>query len=126
MPKKFSISEAEWKVMKRLWRKAPQPAYDLAQELALAEKWQPRTVKTLLNRLVKKRVLDFEKYKNLYLYSPRVTEEECVKAESDECFSARDHSISSPSTLARLLDHPVRAQQLGPFPESLSGTDGRL
>ena len=104
MPKKFSISEAEWKVMKRLWRKAPQPAYDLAHELARAEKWQPRTVKTLLNRLVKKRVLDFEKYKNLYLYSPRVTEEECVKAES-ETFLERMFEGSLSTMLVHFAKH---------------------
>ena len=104
MPKKFSISEAEWKVMKRLWRKSPQPAYDLAHELARAEKWQPRTVKTLLNRLVKKRVLDFEKYKNLYLYSPRVTEEECVKAES-ETFLERMFDGSLSTMLVHFAKH---------------------
>src|SRR5436309_2183041 len=104
MPKQFSISEAEWKVMKPLWRKAPQPAYDLAQELARAEKWQPRTVKTLLNRLVKKRVLGFQKYKNLYLYSPRVTEEECVKAES-ETFLQRMFDGSLSTMLVHFAKH---------------------
>ena len=104
MPKKFSISEAEWKVMRRLWRKAPQPAYDLAQELARAEKWQPRTVKTLLNRLVKKRVLGFQKYKNLYLYSPLVTEEECVKAES-ETFLERMFEGSLSTMLVHFTKH---------------------
>ncbi|MDB6129138.1 MAG: hypothetical protein JWM04_245, partial [Verrucomicrobiales bacterium] len=34
MTKPPSISDAERKIMKLLWRKSPQPAYDLIQELA--------------------------------------------------------------------------------------------
>ena len=84
MSKKGSlVSEAEWKVMKLLWQKSPQPAYDLAQELGRSEGWQPKTVKTLLTRLVKKRALEFEKYKNLYLYQPLLTEKECILQEGE-------------------------------------------
>lgn len=82
MPKTPSISEAEWKVMKLLWKKSPQPAYDLAQVLCKTQNWEIRTVKTLLSRLVKKGALSFNKYKNLYLYYPIVKEEACVKKES--------------------------------------------
>lgn len=82
MPKPPSISDAEWKVMKLLWRKSPQPAYDLAQQLCKTESWEIRTVKTLLSRLVKKGALAFDKYKNLYLYYPTVKEEICVRKES--------------------------------------------
>lgn len=83
MPKAPSISEAEWKVMRILWRKSPQPAYDIIQELSAQEDWHPNTVKTLLTRLHKKGVLEVEKYKNLYLYSPLSTEEEWIAAESE-------------------------------------------
>lgn len=78
-----TISEAEWKVMRELWRKAPQPAYDLAAALADSERWKPATVKTLLSRLLKKGAVEVERYKNLYLYTPAVTEEECLRHESE-------------------------------------------
>jgi BlaI family penicillinase repressor len=83
MPATPLISEAEWKIMRVLWKKAPQPAYDIIQELGASEDWHPNTVKTLLARLHKKKVLAIQKYKNLYLYSPLRTEEECVQAESE-------------------------------------------
>lgn len=82
MTKTPSISEAEWKVMKLLWKKSPQPAYDLAQVLCQSQDWEIRTVKTLLSRLVKKGALGFDKYKNLYLYYPTVKEDACIKKES--------------------------------------------
>jgi BlaI family transcriptional regulator, penicillinase repressor len=78
-----SITEAEWKVMRQLWGKAPLPAYDLIQALGAKEKWHSNTVKTLLTRLTRKKALGARKYKNLFLYYPLVTEEECIQAESD-------------------------------------------
>jgi BlaI family penicillinase repressor len=90
------ISEAEWKIMKLLWRHSPQPAYDLAQALASSEGWDNRMVKTLLNRMLKKGIVSYERYKNLYLYSPAVSEQECVTTQS-ESFLQRvfDGSLST-------------------------------
>lgn len=76
------ISAAEWKVMRVLWDKHPLPAYDIVKHLEQSESWAPNTVKTLLNRLVKKGALKTAPYKNLFLYSPAVAEAECVRAES--------------------------------------------
>ena len=83
MPETPSISDAEWKVMRILWKKSPQPAYDIIQQLASQEQWHPNTVKTLLTRLQKKGAVSTEKYKNLYLYSPTLTEEQCIEVESE-------------------------------------------
>ncbi len=83
MPPHPRISEAEWKIMRLLWRQAPQPAHDLAQALAASDGWDPRVVKTLLNRLIKKGALSFRRYKNLYLYSPALSEQACVEAQSE-------------------------------------------
>jgi BlaI family penicillinase repressor len=83
MTKMPAISESEWKVMKALWEKSPQPAYDLVASFGKSEEWHPNTVKTLLSRLHKKKALGVKRYKNLYLYFPLVTEEACLREESD-------------------------------------------
>jgi len=83
MPTTPLISEAEWKVMRVLWKKSPQPAYDIVQALESEQGWHPNTVKTLLARLHKKKVVGVQKYKNLFLYSPLLSEEECIHAESE-------------------------------------------
>jgi BlaI family penicillinase repressor len=77
------IADAEWKVMRVLWKKAPLGAYDIIQELAERESWHPNTIKTLLARLVKKGAIKARKYKNLFLYEPAISEEECIHAESE-------------------------------------------
>jgi BlaI family transcriptional regulator, penicillinase repressor len=102
------IAESEWKVMKVIWSRAePIPAYDIIQALA-SEGWQPKTVKTLLSRLVKKKALGYRTYKNLYLYYPLVSETACVKFESESflkrCFGGN---------LEPMLAHFVEERRLG-------------
>jgi len=105
------ISESEWKVMKVLWTKSePQPAYDIIQELSASEHWQPKTVKTLLNRLVKKGALGFRKYKNLYLYFPSVSESSCLKAEG-ESFLRRCFDGSLQPMLAHFVEQRPLTQE---------------
>jgi BlaI family transcriptional regulator, penicillinase repressor len=82
-PENTSISSAEWKIMRVLWDKHPQPAYDIIKALEDTESWHPNTIKTLLNRLVKKKALSVERYKNLFLYTPVLKEADCVRAESE-------------------------------------------
>ncbi len=77
------ISEAEWSVMRVLWRRAPSSAGDIIEELSKDGEWHPKTVKTLINRLVKKGALGFEKVGRAHLYHPRVRESDCVAAVSE-------------------------------------------
>ena len=83
MPKQPSISDAEWEVMEILWSSsAPQAANDVVDRLAKKNHWSPRTVKSLLNRLVKKRALAYQTEGKRYLYSPAVSRAECVRSRS--------------------------------------------
>jgi BlaI family penicillinase repressor len=76
------ISPAEWQVMKIAWAGSPVLAREVITRLAASRKWHPKTIRTLLARLVKKRALGFQKQGRAYLYRPLLTEAECVQAES--------------------------------------------
>jgi len=105
MPKVPKIAESEWRVMRILWsHREPLPAYDIIQKLAGSEDWQPRTVKTLLNRLVKKGALGYRKYKNLYLYYPLASEGACLRMES-ESFLKRCFDGALQPMLAHFVEH---------------------
>ena len=65
------ITDAEWRVMDVVWKKAPQTANEIVDALACVD-WSPKTIKTLINRLVNKGALQFEKDGRTYLYSPAV------------------------------------------------------
>ncbi|HEV8657775.1 MAG TPA: BlaI/MecI/CopY family transcriptional regulator [Thermoanaerobaculia bacterium] len=76
------ISDAEWEVMNVLWQSSPRTASDVADELCGRMKWHPKTVKTLLGRLVKKGALRYREEGNRYLYSPAFARERYVAEES--------------------------------------------
>jgi BlaI family penicillinase repressor len=77
-----NISDTEWTVMKVIWTHSPCTASKIIDELSGITKWKPKTVKSLISRLVKKKALGFKDEERAYIYFPLVTEEECVKAES--------------------------------------------
>ena len=79
------ISDAEYKVMKTVWAHAPISTPQVTKLLAAQNDWSPKTVQTLLSRLVKKRALTYEKRGRAFFYTPLV-KEEILKQETD-CFS---------------------------------------
>jgi BlaI family penicillinase repressor len=120
------ISESEWKVMKVLWASdKPVAAYDIIQMLAQTEEWKPETIKTLLNRLVKKEALGFKKYKNLYLYYALTSETDCIRAES-ESFLKRFFGGALEPMLAHFVeDHPLTPTQVRELKKILDKKGGR-
>lgn len=85
MPHLPPISDAEWEVMNACWSAAPRSlaANEVVEALAgRRPPWSPKTIKTLLNRLVKKGALAFDTEGNRYLYRPAVRREECVRSET--------------------------------------------
>ena len=77
------ISETEWEIMRVVWSQHPITAAEIVAQLVQADAtWHPKTARTLLARLVEKRALDYKEEGRAYVYTPRVTEEECVAAAS--------------------------------------------
>lgn len=76
------ISEAEWRVMKLLWDKSPRTANDIVETLEGSVDWNAQTIRTLINRLVQKGAIDFEKDGRAYLYYAKVKEREVQRAET--------------------------------------------
>jgi BlaI family penicillinase repressor len=101
------ISEAEWQVMKVVWKRPGVAAQEIIDALHGTASWSPATVKTLLNRLVKKKALSFEKEGKSYRYSAAVAEEACREAEA-ESFLNRVFGGS----LAPMIAHFAEARRL--------------
>ena len=75
------LSAAEWEVMKVVWGHPASSASEIAAKLSAQKDWHPRTVKTLLARLVKKGALAYAIDGNRYLYRPQIAKEALVKKE---------------------------------------------
>ena len=70
--------------MKVLWATPDIPAQRIISALSErhGEDWHPKTVRTLLNRLVKKKAVGYEKQGRGYLYRALIHEAECQQAVS--------------------------------------------
>jgi len=77
------ITDAEWQVMKILWKNAPMTARVVINELEDSSNWKPKTVKTLLRRLVDKKAISYTVDNKKYIYYPLVNEDECRKMETE-------------------------------------------
>lgn len=76
------ISEAEYEVMKIVWKHAPISTNEITERLTADTDWSPKTVQTLIKRLVNKGALTYEKQSRVFVYTPLVKEQEYVNEES--------------------------------------------
>lgn len=97
------ISDAEWRVMQVIWEKSPVTANEVIAQLDNDTSWKPKTVKTLIGRLVDKKALGFRKEGKAYLYYPMVTENEGIRVES-EAFLKKVFNGSLNLMLANFID----------------------
>ena len=78
----MQVTEAESIVMEALWTRHPLTADEVVAAVAEQEQWQEPTIKTLLNRLLKKGAIRADKDGRRYLYSPVLRREDWVLGES--------------------------------------------
>ena len=107
------ISDAEWEVMKAVWDGAPLTAGDVVARVAAEQKWKPRTIKTLLNRLVKKGAVAMEADGRRYLYRARVARDAVVRRETRSFLSRVFDGAAAPAIVhfleqARLTPDEIR------------------
>lgn len=77
------ISEAEFEIMKIIWANHPISTNEVVNMLSETNSWSPKTVQTLLSRLVKKGALEHSKSSRVFVYTPLVEEKEYLTEESD-------------------------------------------
>jgi BlaI family penicillinase repressor len=109
------ISAAESRVMEALWMRSPLSADEIVAEVGPSQNWGQATVKTLINRLLKKKVLASERAEGRTRYRPLVSRADYVTGESqgllDRLFGGElaplvahyaQHRPLSPKEVARL------------------------
>ncbi len=82
MPDLPQISEAEFEVMKIVWKYAPINTNEITERLLKTTAWSPKTIQTLIKRLVTKGALTYEKQGRVFVYTPLVGQNEYVSQES--------------------------------------------
>ncbi|HWT51241.1 MAG TPA: BlaI/MecI/CopY family transcriptional regulator [Caulobacter sp.] len=103
------ITAAEAHVMEALWRRQPLSADELVAEVGASQSWGEATVKTLINRLLKKKAIKSERADGKHGYRPLIDRSAYVQAESqgllDRLFDGQ---------LAPLISHFAQHRPLRP------------
>ena len=103
------ISDAEWDVMKVVWDHGPLTSGDVVKRLADEKAWKPRTVKTLLSRLVQKGAVVANDAEGKFLYVAKVSRDALERRET-KTFLARVFD----GAVAPALVHFIQEADLSP------------
>lgn len=76
------VSDAEWHIMEVLWKKSPLTASQIIEKLTPDTSWSPKTIHTLISRLVKKEAVVVRKVSPAHEFIPLISEMELRKIET--------------------------------------------
>ena len=80
-PSRTGLTEAEWEIMKVVWEQEPCAAGTVQEALQSSRNWAYSTVKTTMDRMVKKGLLATHTIRNLSLFTSRISETEAQRSE---------------------------------------------
>ena len=106
------IAESEWRVMQALWEHGPQTANEIVSALSGEVTWKPRTIKTLIGRLVKKGAVKVTEEGYRYRYSAAVDESACVRSETKSFVRRVYQGAMKPALAAFLEDADLSPQEI--------------
>lgn len=109
MKKLPQISEAEYEVMKVIWEHAPISTRQVVEKLTPVSSWNPKTIQTMLLRLVKKGALSHEKQGRVFVYSPLIRQEE-YRSNASKKFLNRFYD----GALGSMVMNFIQQEQLSP------------
>lgn len=104
------ISEAEFQVMKIVWEHAPVSTNQVTEYLTRTTKWSPKTIQTMLKRLVQKKALTYDKEGRVFIYTPLIGQQDYVNQESRH-FLQRFYNGNVVSMVTAFMDMEELSQQ---------------
>jgi len=79
--KDLDLFDSEWAILRVVWKLEPCAAPTVQEELQDKKGWAYTTVKTMMDRMVKKGLLNTQRMRNLYLYSSAITQSQARRGE---------------------------------------------
>jgi len=76
------IADTEWQVMNVLWTRSPLTATEIIKIVLEKNNWSPKTIHTLISRLVKKGAIKVTKEAPFREYTPDVSQDELRNIET--------------------------------------------
>jgi BlaI family penicillinase repressor len=103
----LELFESEWVILQVVWELGRCSAPTVQETLAKEKGWAYTTVKTMMDRMVKKGLLKTEKIRNLYLYRPAITKSRAQRSEI-----ARTLKRAFDGTFTPMMQFLIESEQL--------------
>lgn len=115
------ISDAEWEVMKVLWDKGECTSSEVVNELSESTDWSPKTIRTLLTRLVQKEAVESvqDESRRAHLFRPLISENEYLKSETKSFMKKLFGGAIKPMLANFLEDKKLSAKEINELKELL-------
>ena len=101
---KYELTEAEWAIMRHIWDNGSSTAGMVQEALEKTKGWAYSTVKTTMDRMVKKNLLFTERIRNLQLFKACISREQAQKGEFQKMLSRAFNGALTPM-MQFLLDN---------------------
>ena len=98
------ISEAEFEVMKIVWKYSPINTNEITEKLTRTTSWSPKTIQTMIKRLVNKGALSYIKDGRVFVYTPLINENEYIDQKSNS-FLKRYFNGNIASMVSAYMEH---------------------
>jgi len=79
--KRQELTDGEWTILEVVWQREPCAAPTVQEVVEGGKKWAYSTVKTMMDRMVRKGLLRTEKIRNLILYRSAISRAEAQRGE---------------------------------------------
>ena len=77
----YELTEGEWAIIGAVWENEPCAAPTVQEALEKQKNWSYSTVKTMMDRMVGKRLLKTKRMRNLILYRSAITKQKAQNSE---------------------------------------------
>ena len=108
----MNITQAESRIMDALWTRQPLTVDEIMAEVAEPQGWGEATVKTLINRLLKKKAIASAREGGRARYRPLVTREDYVTGESQGLLDRLFGGELAPLVAHYARHRPLSAEEL--------------
>jgi len=117
--KKYELTEAEWVIIRAVWDNEPCAAPTVQELLQEQKGWAYSTVKTMMDRMVKKGLLETERIRNLILYRSAITKSEAQNGEIMRAVKRAFDGALTPMMQFLLDNKTLSTQQLTELEEMI-------
>ena len=125
MVEKPKISDAEWQVMRVLWEKSPVTVKEIVEALSEKTTWKSETIRTLINRLAKKKAIGFKKKGRRHYFEPLLAQDDCVKADAESFLDRAGAAMLKPILATFIEKEQLSAEEIEELQRILDKKGGK-